>query len=181
MAIDIFLVIPRDPANPPITVAAEADPSVAAMFPDATVIPVADFELEVDNPAEVGSAGAGAGKVELSELTVNKFVDKASPSLFSACTSGRHFTSAQLYIRQSAGLSASTFLAYEFQTVFITRIDWSGSTGDELPAETLTMEYAALVIAYKPTGSASSPAEVAQSGWNRITNTSDVPLALALK
>jgi type VI secretion system secreted protein Hcp len=182
MAIDIFLVIPQDPANPPITEATEPAPSVAPAFPNATVIPVTGFELEVDNAMEVGSAaaGAGAGKAEFSPLTVSKLVDGASASLFGACTSGSHFAAVQLYLQQAAGPSGSTFLAYEFQTVFITKIDWSGSAGNEVPAETLTMEYAALVIAYKPTNAAGSPGQVTQGSWNRVTNSSDVQSTLAL-
>ena len=34
---------------------------------------------------------AGAGKAAFTPLTIHKAVDKASPSLFSACASGRHF------------------------------------------------------------------------------------------
>lgn len=181
MAIDIFLVIPQDPANPPITEATVPAPSVAPAFPNATVIPVTGFELEVDNAMEVGSAaGAAAGKAEFSPLTVSKLVDGASASLFGACTSGSHFAAVQLYLQQSAAPGGSTFLAYEFQTVFITKIDWSGSAGNEVPAETLTMEYAALVIAYTPTNAAGSTGQVAQAGWNRVTNSSDVQSTLAL-
>jgi type VI secretion system secreted protein Hcp len=182
MAIDMFLVIPQNPDNPSLTETAEADPSVAAAFPDATIIPVTGFELEVDNPAQIGSAagGAGAGKADFSPLTVNKLVDQASASLFAACASGRQFAAVQLYLRQSAGPSGNIFLAYEFHTVFITKIDWSGSAGNEMPAETLTMEYGALVIAYKPTDSAGSPGQVTQDSWNRITNTSDVQSTLAV-
>ncbi|MGH3302194.1 MAG: Hcp family type VI secretion system effector [Streptosporangiaceae bacterium] len=182
MAIDMFLVIPQNPANPPVTGETSADPSVATAFPNATVIPVTSFELEVENATVLGSAGAGAGagRAQFSPLTVTKLVDKTSPSLFSACASGSHFAAVQLYLRQSAGPSQSTFLAYEFQTVFITKIDWSGSAGDQVPAETLAMEYGALVIAYKPTTSAGTPGPVTRGGWNRVANTSDVPSTLAM-
>jgi type VI secretion system secreted protein Hcp len=182
MAIDIFLVIPQDPANPAITETTVSDPSVATAFPNSTVIPVTDFELEVDNAVDADSAaaGAGAGKAEFNPLTVHKAVDKASPSLFEACASGRHFTAVQLYLQQPTGTSLSTFLAYEFQTVAITKIDWSGSAGEEAPTEALTMEYGALVIAYKPTDSGGSAAQVTQGGWSRVTNTSDVQSTLAL-
>src|SRR5215469_5106505 len=138
MAIEIFLVIPQDPANPPIAEDAQPDPTVSAAFPNATAIPVNSFALGLSNPVEYSgaSAGAGAGKVSLSSLSITKYMDKASPSLFSACTSGSHFATAQLYIRQSGGPGSggpgsggpgvaggpgaggtgpSTFLAYEFQ------------------------------------------------------------------
>jgi len=182
MPIEIFLVIPQDPANPAISEATELDPSATTAFPNSTIIAVNDFDLEVDNAVDVasGATGAGAGKAEFNPLTIQKAIDKASPSLFEACASGRHFTVVQLYLWQSAGPSGGAFLAYEFQTVFITKIDWAGSAGAQAPTETLTMEYGALVIAYKPTDSGGSPGQVAQSGWNRISNTSDVQSTLTL-
>jgi type VI secretion system secreted protein Hcp len=182
MPIEIFLVIPQDPANPAVAEATEVDSSVAAAFPNSTIIPVTGFALEVDNAVDAGSSasGAGAGKAEFNPLTIQKAIDKASPSLFEACASGRHFTAVQLYLWQSAGPSGSPFLAYELQTVFITKIDWAGSAGDQAPTETLAMEYGALVIAYKPTDSGSAPGQVTQGGWNRITNTSDVQSTLTL-
>jgi type VI secretion system Hcp family effector len=130
MAIDIFLVIPENPANPPVDGTAAADQSVAATFPNATVISVSSFELGIENPVSLGSAtgGAGAGKVQFDPLIIQKAVDHASPSLFSAASSGRNFQAVQLYLR-SSGPAAQPFLAYEFRTVLITKIDWSGNTG----------------------------------------------------
>jgi|SRR5215472_10892289 len=197
MAIEIFLVIPQDPSNPPIAEDAHADAAVAAAFPNATVIPVNSFALGASNPAEIAAAsgGAGAGKVSLSDLTITKNVDKASPSLFSACASGRHFATAQLYLRQLAGPGAggpgaggpgaggpgaTTFLAYEFQMVFIVAISWSGSAGDGLPSEAVSLGYQRVVVAYKQQGAPGSPGPTTQSGWDVITNTSDVQSTLAI-
>jgi type VI secretion system secreted protein Hcp len=139
MAIDIFLVIPENPDNPPVEGTAAADQSVAATFPNATVISVSSFELGMENSVSLGSAtgGAGAGKVQFDPLIIQKAVDHASPSLFSAASSGRNFQAVQLYLR-SSGPAAQPFLAYEFRTVFITKIDWSGNSGSqEAPPRTV--------------------------------------------
>jgi type VI secretion system secreted protein Hcp len=181
MPIDSFLVFPQDPANPPIS-GPTPDPSAATAFPNATVLSVTGFELEVDNTVEIGSTttGAGAGKADFGELTVTRPVDQASPLLFEACAAGRRFADVQIHLRQPAGTSESTFLAYEFQTVFITKIDWSGSTGDAVPTETLTMEFEALVVAYKPAASTASPAPVVQGSWNQVLNNNAFSSTLAL-
>jgi type VI secretion system secreted protein Hcp len=162
--------------------AAVPDPSAPPAVANATVIAITGFELGADHAVATGSAtgGAGAGKADLNPLTVTKVVDQSSPSLFSACVSGTDFPKVQLYVRQSQGSSATTFLAYEFQTVLITKIDWSGAAGSELPSETLTLDYAALVVAYKPADSAGSPGPVIQDGWNLATNTSDVQSSLQM-
>jgi type VI secretion system secreted protein Hcp len=182
MAVDIFLVIPQNPDNPPIEGTAIAGQSVAGAFPNATVISVSSFELAVENAASLGSGtgGAGAGKVQFDPLVVQKAVDQASPSLFSAASSGRHFQTVQLYLEQSTGPTERPFLAYEFQTVFITKIDWSGSSGEQEAAETLTLAYGAVVIAYQQPNPDGSAGPVIQGGWNQITNTANMQNTLAI-
>jgi type VI secretion system secreted protein Hcp len=181
MAIDIFLVIPENPANPPVDGTAAADQSVAATFPNATVISVSSFELGIENPVSLGSAtgGAGAGKVQFDPLIIQKAVDHASPSLFSAASSGRNFQAVQLYLR-SSGPAAQPFLAYEFRTVLITKIDWSGNTGSQEAAETLTLAYGAVVVAFQQPNPDGSAGPVTQGGWNQVTNTTDVQNTLAI-
>lgn len=181
MAIDIFLVIPENPANPPVEGTAAADQSMAAMFPDATVISISSFELGMETSASPGSAtgGAGAGKVQFDPLIIQKGVDNASPSLFSAASSGRNFEAVQLYLR-SSGPAAHPFLAYEFRTVIITKIDWSGNSGSQDAAETLTLAYGAVVVAYQQPNPDGSAGPVAQGGWNQVTNTADVQNTLAI-
>jgi type VI secretion system secreted protein Hcp len=182
MAINVFLVIPQNPVNPPIQGTATADQTVAAAFPNATVISVSSFDLSMENPASPGSAsgGAGAGKVQFDPLVVQKAVDSSSPSLFSAASSGRHFQAVQLYLQQASSPTGKPFLAYEFQTVFITKIEWSGNSGGEDAAETVTFAYGTVVIAYQQPNPDGSTGPVAQQGWNQITNTADVQSTLAI-
>jgi type VI secretion system secreted protein Hcp len=181
MAIDIFLVIPENPANPPVEGTAAADQSIAATFPNATVISVSSFELGVENSVSLGSAtgGAGAGKVQFDPLIIQKAVDHASPSLFSAASSGRNFQAVQLYLR-SSGPATQPFLAYEFRAVLITKIDWSGNSGSQEAAETLTLAYGAVVVAFQQPNPDGSPGPVTQGGWNQVTNTADVQNTLAI-
>lgn len=180
MPIQAFLVIPPKPGNPPISATPSTDPYFSANVPNAAVIEIRDFEFAVENPAVVGSqAGAGAGKERLDQLLIHKVVDRISPALFSASASGGHFAVMHLYVRQdSAGPAAAQgapFLVYEFQTVFITNITWSGSGGDAQPAEAVTFTYGALVIAYKATNPDGSLGQVAKGGWSQVTNTGNVP------
>jgi type VI secretion system secreted protein Hcp len=176
MAIDIFLVIPPDPSNP-VTEAPEPDPSLIKVFPPSSIIiPVTSFQLEVSNAVTIGtgSTGAGGGKVEFNPLTITKPVDEASPGLFKLCATGGHFAVAQLYLRQSAGGTWNGFLAYEFKTLAIAKIDWGGATGEPQPTEAVTMEYEALVIQYKVIGPTGTTVKVVQQGWDRVMNTGGI-------
>jgi len=57
--------------------------------------------------ANLGTAGtgggAGAGAVVKQDLTITKYVDKASNVLAQGCAAGVHYTSASLYVRKSGG------------------------------------------------------------------------------
>ena len=190
MAIDAFLVIRPNPQNPPIGEAPTTDSYFLKTFPGATVISISDFEFAVENSAAIGSAsggagGAGAGKAKFDELVIHKAIDRASPGLFSVCSSGRSFAAVQLYIRKATPGPGTTgvaapFLAYEFQTVLITKIDWSGGGADPEPSEEVTFAYGALAIAYQPTNPDGSPAGApVKEGWSQVTNSPSVQDSIA--
>jgi type VI secretion system secreted protein Hcp len=181
MALEILLVFPESGGSSPIGESELTDPSLASSLPNASVIEVTSFDLAAENAASIGSAngGAGAGKAQFEPLVITRNVGKASPALFSLVASGQVLDTVQMYVRQ-AGAGPVTLVAYEFRTVAITKIEWSGNTGADVPTETVTLEYGAMVIAFQPTNPDGSPGQVAQSGWNRITNTQDTSSSLAL-
>src|SRR5690606_23900028 len=82
-------------------------------------------------------------------FNVTKRTDKASPILFQACCSGKHFDKATLTIRRSGGETAVDYLIYEFGGVLVESIQWSGGGGD-LPIESLTLAFARVKITYTP-------------------------------
>lgn len=47
--------------------------------------------------------GGGAGKVSMQNLNLNKALDKASPNLMMACSSGKHYPEATLTVRKAGG------------------------------------------------------------------------------
>jgi type VI secretion system secreted protein Hcp len=175
VSIQAFLVIPQKPGNPPVTEAPSTDPYFTATFPSAAVIEVKTFEFAVENATTVGSATGGAGaKARLDQLVILKSVDKVSTSLFNASVSGAHFAVAHLFIRHDGAAQQVPFLDYEFQTVFITNIAWSGSGGDPDPAEAVTFEYGALKIVYKTANPDGSQGQAVSASWSQVTNSADV-------
>src|ERR687886_324578 len=52
--------------------------------------------------AHVGG-GAGAGKVNVQDVQVTKYVDSSSPKLLLACCSGNHYPNALLTVRKAGG------------------------------------------------------------------------------
>lgn len=183
MAFDMFLVIPRVADDPPVTETPTLNRVLATAFRNSAIISVASVEFGVSNSsaAVAASSGAESGKVQLSSLKVQRNVDLASPSLFSACASGRRFENVQLYFRHvGSGSTERTFLACEFVRAFITNIDWYAAASADQPAETLILEYAALVIAYKSANSDGSAGPVSRASWDQSANTAAVPGEMAL-
>ena len=62
--------------------------------------------------------------------------------------------------------AAKEFLRFKFETVFTTKIDWSGP-GDEGPEESITFVYGKLGIRYSLPGSGMKPVV---GGWDQVTN-----------
>lgn len=110
--------------------------------------------------------GGGAGKVSIQDLTVTKYVDKATPNMIDSCTTGKHFPNAVLYCRKASGDSPIEYLKIRMEDVLITNISHGGSDGEERLTENVTLNFAKVEVAYteqKPDGSAGP--EVVQ-GWN---------------
>jgi type VI secretion system secreted protein Hcp len=173
MPVDLYLVIPPSPTNPPITADPVQDQYFKTTFQNAVAVPILQFSFGEQNTVTIGSAtgGAGAGKAQLKELVLEKSVDKLTRSLFSLSVTGGHLAKAQLYVRKAGGGTGKPYLVYAFDMVFVSRIDWSASSGDEQPLETVTLAYGGLAIGYypqKPDGTFDTPV---RATWSQVTNT----------
>lgn len=179
MAVDIFMVIPSGSANPPMTITADpvADPYYKATFANAAAVELRQFSLAAENPATIGSAtsGAGAGKLMFNELFIEKSVDMLSRSLFTMAAKGAHFTKLQLYVRRAGTTGSKPYLTYSFGTVFVSKIDWTTSSGDEEPLERVTFVYGAMALIYSPQKPDGTLGTAVKTGWSVVTNSDASP------
>jgi type VI secretion system secreted protein Hcp len=186
VAVDIFLVIRSNSQNPQLSDTPTTDPYFLSTFPGAVVFEVSDFDFDVQNAISLGSAtgGAGTGKAALGQLVIHRAVDKLSPALLGVSATGEHFAAIQLYLRHpnpAAGAAASApFLAYEFQTVYITKIEWSAGGGADLTEE-VTFVYGALAVAFQAASADGTAAGTpVKGGWSQIQNSSSVQDSIIL-
>jgi type VI secretion system Hcp family effector len=174
MAFDAFLDFPKPGLGSPnglIKVVGESQDPVHK-----TTVKLSSFAFDLENTTTIGSAtgGAGAGKTKLNPLKVTKTVDAASPSLFTALGTGAHFPEAVMYIRKSGGsTSGADYLIYRFSMVFITHVEWSASTGDDAPEETVEMVYGAMQVSYAQQLSTGQLAKPTLAAWSQLTNSTD--------
>ena len=90
-------------------------------------IEVFSFSNGASNPSSVAfGTGSGAGKVDLSSLSIQKQLDKASPFMFSNCCAGTHVATGNLIVREATGdiKGGKIYFQYDMTEVFIDSISW---------------------------------------------------------
>jgi type VI secretion system secreted protein Hcp len=95
------------------------------------------------------STGGGAGKVNVEDLSVTKYVDSATPNLVAACCTGKHFGEAVLTVRKAGGTPLD-YLVITMTDVIVSGIHTGGSKGEELVTETVTLNFAKFKESYQP-------------------------------
>ncbi len=143
----------------------------ASVGSDPDVFEIKDFSFGIVNPTTIGSAtgGAGAGKIKFNEFTIKKTTDQASALFFKNCCAGAHYKTVTIDMRKAGGdpaTSGKEFLRFRFETVFTTKIDWSGP-GDEGPEESITFVYGKLGVKLISEEPGSQPVLF---GWDQVLN-----------
>jgi len=115
------------------------------------------------------ATGGGAGKVNIQDLTITKWVDKSSPTLMKYCCSGKHFPSAMLTLRK-AGDKPVEYYKVTMKKLLITSIQTGGSGGDDRLSETVMFNFAKLKVDYTPQKEDGSAEATVTVGWNIATN-----------
>lgn len=85
--------------------------------------------------------GGGAGKVNVQDLSITKYVDKSSPNLMRACCNGKHYDEALLTVRK-AGENPVEYVKLKLNEVIITSVSTGGSGGEDRLTENVTLNFA---------------------------------------
>ncbi len=113
--------------------------------------------------------GGGAGKVHYSDLTFSMYVNKSSPKLLLACSTGDHIKSAVLVARKAGG-EQQEYMTVTLSDVLVTSYSTGGSGGGELPVESISLNFGKIEFEYKPQkpdGTLDSPVK---TGWDLKAN-----------
>jgi type VI secretion system secreted protein Hcp len=102
-------------------------------------------------------AGSGAGRVQMSDLFVQIRLDSATPRLYLACATGKHFPRAEL-CREDA---AET-LRIEMEDVLITQFQIAASEDARPVQVSLSLSFRTLRISVDRPG-----ADTASAGWDQ--------------
>ncbi|RMF88171.1 MAG: type VI secretion system tube protein Hcp [Nitrospinota bacterium] len=118
-----------------------------------------------------GTGGRTAERVSMSDFSVMKVVDKASPHIAQACCDGRHIPKVTIVLCEASG-EKHTFMEYLLEDVIISSVQSSGSQGGDKPLESVTFNFGKISWTYTPIGHDGKPgSKVGPIGWNLETNT----------
>ena len=110
-------------------------------------------------------SGGGAGKVSVNDISITKYLDKASPSTMLSCCNGKHYKQAMLTVRK-AGERPLEYLKLTMKEVIISSVTAGGSGGEDSLTENVALNFGEYKIEYTPQKPDGSPDAVVQAGWN---------------
>jgi type VI secretion system secreted protein Hcp len=108
-------------------------------------------------------AGMGAGKADCHDLSIQKYLDIASPLLVKHCAAGIHIKDMLLTLRK-AGEKQVEYSKMTLTDCLITSVQISA--GGDLPSESVSFKFAKIKIEYWPQDAKGSLGGVVPYEWN---------------
>lgn len=109
--------------------------------------------------------GGGAGKSNFQDLSVTKWVDKASPLLMLRCADGKHLAKATLFVRKAGG-NPIEYIKIELTDILVNSVATGGSGGEDRLTENISLNFAKLQLDYVPTRPDGSPDAAIKFAWD---------------
>ncbi|MDQ3059960.1 MAG: type VI secretion system tube protein Hcp [Pseudomonadota bacterium] len=113
--------------------------------------------------------GGGAGKVNVQDLSLTKYVDKSSPNLIMATCNGKHYKEALLTVRK-AGDKPLEYIKVTMKEVLVSSVSTGGSGGEDRLTENVTLNFAAFKVEYTPQKSDGTGDAAIEAVWNIAEN-----------
>ena len=113
--------------------------------------------------------GGGAGKVNVQDISVTKYVDKASTALMLACCNGKHYPEMTLTVRK-AGEKPLEYIIIVIKECLITSVSTGGSGGEDRLTENISINFATVEVKYTPQKADGSADAVKRFGWDITKN-----------
>ncbi len=113
--------------------------------------------------------GGGAGKVNIQDISITKYVDKSSCDLMYHCASGKHIPNGLLTVRK-AGEKPLEYLKIKMTDILISGLQATGHGGGDLLSENVSLNFAKFQLEYqeqKPDGSGTPGGAM---GWDITKN-----------
>ena len=101
-----------------------------------------------------GGGGGGAGKVSLSDFTIVKQLDKASPILFQDAAQGKHIASGILELISPNG---QFVVDYKLSDIYISAVQEQSGANNPVPLEQVSLNFSKIEMDYTPNNADGAP------------------------
>ncbi len=114
-------------------------------------------------------SGGGAGKVSVQDLSITKYVDKATPVLWKYACTGTHIKEAVLVVRKAGGTPLE-YIKITMQDCLVAAVSTGGSGGEDRLTENLTLNFARFKLEYVPQKEDGTGLPAIPMTWNIAKN-----------
>src|SRR5437763_4269432 len=133
-------------------------------------IHIESFSWGMNQTGTAGTGGGmGAGKVQVHDINITKFVEKSSADLMYACASGKHIPSGLITVRK-AGEKPLDYLKIKLTDILVTSVVESGHGGGDMMTENLTLNFAQFNVDYQEQKADGSGTPAGSMGWDTKQN-----------
>ncbi len=94
-----------------------------------------------------GGGGGGAGKANFQDISLTKYIDKASTAIMIALAKGSHIPECKILIRK-AGEGQQKYMEITMEKVLVTSVSTGGSGGEDRLTENITLNFAQCKVEY---------------------------------
>lgn len=115
-------------------------------------------------------SGSGAGKANFQDLSLTKYVDKASTDLMKFLSKGTHIETASLVVRK-AGDGQMEYIVLDMADIIISSVSTGGSGGEDRLTENVTLNFGAYSYVYVPQTETGAPDTATDWKWDIAQNT----------
>ncbi len=129
-----------------------------------------NWEMTQSGTTHMGMGGGG-GKVNVEDISITKYVDKATHDLIKRCCSGEHITKGQLVVRKSGGSVPVDYLKIDMEDIMITSYQTGGSKdGLDRVQEHLNLNFRRFQVTYTMQERDGSAGPESMAGWEIAEN-----------
>lgn len=116
----------------------------------------------------MGIAGApgSAGGPQFSDLSLTKYLDKASPLLMLKCAQGAPIPMAVLTCKSAGGDKPVNFYVIRLKNVFVTSVSAGGAAGGDRPTESFSLNFSEIEWEYVPILPTGAPGTPVRTSWD---------------
>ncbi len=113
------------------------------------------------------ATGGGAGKANVQDISITKWLDASSPNLALYCLSGVQFETATLTCRKVGGDGEKIpYLKIVMEKVILTSVSTGGSGGEDRFTENCSLNFADVTIVYTGQNDDGTAGDEIETGWS---------------